>query len=317
MARSISHFLSTAFLVLVALDLCLVREVISQSPNCLPLPNVNDTDRLQFALNLEFLEAEFFLFGALGRGLDSISPNLAGGGPPPSSAQKALLNPVVARIIEEFGYQQVGHIRAIIDAVGGIPRPLLNISRENFARGFNGIVGFNLIPPFNPYANTINFLLAAYSIPYIGIGGYVGRIRNLTTVADRALAASLLGVVAGQDAVIRTLLYTRANQLVPPYPLTVAEFTNRISTRRNFFGGCGNKDEGILLPNNTLGAENRTTSNILSADFNSGSYTRTPAEILRIVYGGNESVAGGFFPQGANGNIAMRYLNNGTASSIV
>lgn len=130
------------------------------------------------------------------------------------------------------------------------------------------------------------------------------------------LAASLLGVVAGQDAVIRTLLYTRANQFVPPYPLTVAEFTNRISARRNFFGGCGNKDEGILLPDTTLGAENRTTSNILSADFYSVAYTRRPVEILRIVYGGNESVPGGFFPQGANGNIAKRYLNGG-ASSVV
>lgn len=38
------------------------------------------------------------------------------------------------------------------------------------------------------------------------------------------------------------------------------------------------------------------------------SYARTPAEILRTVYGGNESVPGGFFPQGANGNIAKRYL---------
>ena len=77
----------------------------------------------------------------------------------------------------------------IIDKFGGIPRPLLNISRENFARGFNGIVGFNLIPPFNPYANTLNYLLAAYSIPYIALGGYVGRIRNLTTIDNRAVRA--------------------------------------------------------------------------------------------------------------------------------
>ncbi|XP_050365613.1 desiccation-related protein PCC13-62-like [Argentina anserina] len=126
-----------------------------------------------------------------------------------------------------------------------------------------------------------------------------------------------MGVVSGQDAVIRTLLYTQAKQLVSPYRLTVAEFTNRISARRNFLrAGCGNKDEGIILPNQTLGAENRMTSNILSANFNSGSYARTTAENLRILYGGNESVPGGFFPRGANGNIAKRFLNNGTAMPI-
>lgn len=38
------------------------------------------------------------------------------------------------------------------------------------------------------------------------------------------------------------------------------------------------------------------------------SYARTPAEILRTVYGGNESVPGGFFPQGANGNVHCKAL---------
>lgn len=118
------------------------------------------------------------------------------------------------------------------------------------------------------------------------------------------MVASLLGVEAGQDAVIRTLLYERGNQTVLPYRLTVAEFTNRISALRNKLGKSGNKDEGIRAPI-TLGAENKTTSNVLSADVNSLSHARTPPEILRIVYGtGNESLHGGFYPQGANGKIA-------------
>lgn len=122
------------------------------------------------------------------------------------------------------------------------------------------------------------------------------------------MVASLLGVEAGQDAVIRTLLYERGSQTVLPYPLTVAEFTNRISALRNKLGKSGNKDEGIRVPI-TLGAENKTTSNVLSADVNSLSYARTPPEILRIVYGtGNESRRGGFYPQGANGKIARTYV---------
>ena len=117
-----------------------------------------------------------------------------------------------------------------------------------------------------------------------------------------------MGVESGQDAVIRTLLYNRANEPVLPYKLTVADFTSRISDYRNRLAMCGNKDEGLFVPLN-LGAENRTTSNILSADANSLSYQRTPPEILRFLYGtGDESRPGGFFPHGGNGKIARSLL---------
>ena len=40
---------------------------------------VDDADRIQFALNLEFLEAEFFLIGATSAGFDQVAPKLARG----------------------------------------------------------------------------------------------------------------------------------------------------------------------------------------------------------------------------------------------
>ncbi|XP_021280504.1 desiccation-related protein PCC13-62 [Herrania umbratica] len=268
----------------------------------------NDVDRIQFALNLEFIEAEFFLNGALGMGLDAMAPSLAQGGPPPVGARRANLDGRTRRIIEEFGYQEIGHLRAIITNVRGFPRPQLNLSVEAFATMMNRAMNTTLSPPFNPYANTINFLLASYIIPYVGLVGYVGTIPNLVSSSNRQLAASLLAVEAGQDAVIRTLLYERANETVPPYRMTVANFTNRISELRNRLGMCGVKDEGLIVPLQ-LGAENRTTSNILSADVNSLSYSRTPLEILRIIYGtGNESRPGGFFPSGGSGRIARSLL---------
>lgn len=122
------------------------------------------------------------------------------------------------------------------------------------------------------------------------------------------MVASLLGVESGQDAVIRTLLYERAEEKVLPYDITVAQFTDYISRLRNNLGTCGIKDEGIIVPL-YLGAENRTDSNILSADADSLSYARTPPEILRIVYGtGNEHVPGGLYPHGGGGNIARSLL---------
>lgn len=70
-----------------------------------------DIDPIQFAENLEFLEAEFFLHAAFGEGLDQIAPNLTLGGPPPVGAMKANLDEVTWRIIAEFGYEEVGHLR--------------------------------------------------------------------------------------------------------------------------------------------------------------------------------------------------------------
>jgi hypothetical protein len=122
------------------------------------------------------------------------------------------------------------------------------------------------------------------------------------------LVASLLGVETGQDAVIRTLLYERANQTMQPYNMTVAEFTIRLSKLRNKLATCGNKDEGLEVPL-FLGAENRTNNNILSADSNSLSYSRTPPEILRIIYAtGSEQKVGGLYPNGAGGKIAGSFL---------
>lgn len=122
------------------------------------------------------------------------------------------------------------------------------------------------------------------------------------------LLAGLLGVESGQDAVIRTYLYERAEEQVHPYNHTVAEFTAYISELRNRLGKCGIKDEGIIVQED-LGAENRTMTNILSADPNSLSYMRTPAEVLRVVYStGNEHIPGGFYPEGANGKIAREFL---------
>ncbi|CAN0881895.1 Ferritin-like catalase Nec2 [Linum grandiflorum] len=248
----------------------------------------SDVDLVEFPLNLEYLEAEFFLYGALGHGLDVYAPSLAAGGPPSIGGRKAHLDPVTQDIIEQFAWQEVGHLRAIKSKVRGFPRPQLDISAASFAKVINSAFGRPLSPPFDPYANSINYLIASYIIPYVGLTGY--------------LVAGLLAVESGQDAVIRGLLYERAN-------ITVAEFTNKISVLRNKLGKEGVKDEGLLVPK-YFGAERKVRGNVLAGDELSLGYGRTPEQILRIVYGGagNESSPGGFFPKGASGRIATSYF---------
>ncbi|KAK4483319.1 hypothetical protein RD792_010505 [Penstemon davidsonii] len=268
----------------------------------------SDINLLEFPLNLEYLEAEFFAWGALGRGLDSLAPSLAMGGPSPIGVNKAHLTPVIRDIIAQFAFQEFGHLRAIKKAVKGFPRPLLNLSATSFASVMNNAFEKPLVPSFDPYANDINYLLASYVIPYVGLTGYVGANPKLQTPSSRKLVAGLLGVESGQDAVLRTLLYERGNVRVLPYKYTVAEFTNKISNLRNKLGKEGLKDEGLIVKP-VEGAEGKIAGNVLVGDQYSLSFGRTPEEILRIVYGsGQENNPGGFYPQGADGQIAKSHL---------
>ncbi|ERN06402.1 desiccation-related protein PCC13-62 [Amborella trichopoda] len=301
--------LTSTFFTSILLLLFLLCTLPPHSSEPAPLPKL-DVDLLEFPLNLEYLEAEFFLWGSFGYGLDKVAPNLTKGGPPPIGATKANLDPLTRDIITQFAYQEVGHLRAIQKSVPGFPRPLLDLSSENFAKVMNSAFGHKLEPPFDPYANTLNYLLASYVVPYVGLTGYVGANPHLTAPDSRRLVAGLLGVESGQDAIIRTILYEQANKKVDPYPHTISEFTNNISQLRNRLGGIGIKDEGITVPP-TLGSERKISGNLLASDQFSLSFDRTPQEILRIVYSsGNEKSPGGFFPKGADGKIARSYLHS-------
>ncbi|XP_074561820.1 ferritin-like catalase Nec2 [Curcuma longa] len=262
-----------------------------------------EKDLFQFAQNFEFFEGEFWMSGALGCGYDCVAPEMVMGGPPPVGARKANLDNTTKAIIEELGYQEVGNMRELKSKYGGIPRPLLNLSGEVFAKIMNDAFGYNLNPPFDPYNDTLKYLIASYVIPYMGVVAAVGANPSINGYVSKKILAGLLAVEAGQDAVIRTLLYPRKDEQVPPYNITVADFTIKISELRNRLAMCGLKDEGLIVPM-ALGAEGRLTTNILSADNYSLGYSRTPAEVFRVFYlTGDESKPGGFFPEGSDGRV--------------
>ncbi|MCO5550113.1 hypothetical protein L7F22_003593 [Adiantum nelumboides] len=277
------------------------------------VPNRNVTqqeiDTFHFAMNVEYLEAEWFSWAAFGYGLDVVAPYFARG-PPPIGVHRANLDELTYSICAQFAWQEVDHLRAIWETTGGMRRPLIDLSENIWATLMNQAFGFILVPPFNPYEDGMKFLLASYIIPYIGLTGYVGANPLLTTATAKRLLAGLEGVESGQDGVIRAYLYERRNERVSGYIYTVAQFTDAISNLRNRLGRTGVVDEGLVVPM-CLGAHSSTTQNVLSADRFSLSYSRTPEQILRILYGtGNESLPGAFYPRGANGRIARQYLDS-------
>ncbi|KAL2610092.1 hypothetical protein R1flu_028665 [Riccia fluitans] len=321
MSKKNAAVLSAVLLLLLQVQTPAAEVEPPRTPDSTP----RDIDLTAFALNLEYLEAEFFLFAAYGYGLDKQAPYLTGGGPPPIGGQKANLDPVVRDIVGQMGLQEVGHIRAIKRSIGpaAFPRPKLDISKATWAKIVDTALNTTLEPQFDPYANSINYMLASYAIPYVGLTGYVGANPQLVGKAAKKLVAGLLGVESGQDAIIRTWLYERKDEKVEPYGVTVALATDAISKLRNDLDHQGLTvlkkgpvpyvidDEGLTVPR-SLGAEKATTGNILSADADSLAYGRTPEQILSIIYSsGDPRKPGGFYPAGARGNIAETYHKYG------
>lgn len=79
-----------------------------------PTIPTSDVNLLEFPLNLEYLEAEFFLYGALGYGLDKHAPNLTGGGPTPLGGKQAKLDAFTKDVVFQFALQEVGHLRSVL-----------------------------------------------------------------------------------------------------------------------------------------------------------------------------------------------------------
>ncbi len=89
--------------------------------------------------------------------------------------------------------------------------------------------------------------------------------------------------------------------------LTSARFVQALSNLRGKVGD--GKDQGIVTPP----ADGQSTpypfANLIPQDGTGKVFQRTPAEVLAIVYGGNSTQAGGFYPKGMTGTI------NGITSS--
>ncbi|RLN12543.1 desiccation-related protein PCC13-62-like [Panicum miliaceum] len=113
--------------------------------------------QLQFLLNAKFVETEWFLHAALGRGVDFLDRDLSAGGARPAGARRAALDFRTTEVTAELGYQEVGHIRAIWQAVGGFPRPAIDLSADRFAMVLDDAMGARLDPPFDPYNSTVKF----------------------------------------------------------------------------------------------------------------------------------------------------------------
>jgi hypothetical protein len=255
-----------------------------------------DVAVLNFALNLEYLEAEFYLWAAFGRGLSDAD---AGNGPASVGGKKLVytgqpIDGAVQAYIEEIAIDEENHVKFLRKALGdkAVARPKIDIGGVGGAFEAAGLAASGgALKGFDPYANALFFLHGAFIFEDVGVTAYKGASPLITNPGFLEAAAGILAVEAYHAGEIRTLLYSQRDVVVQS--LKVSQIVQAISDLRGSVGG--GKDQGII---GTGGK-----GNILPTDENSIAFSRTTREVLNIAYGAKDATKGSFFPEGLNGAI--------------
>jgi Ferritin-like domain len=252
----------------------------------------SDSSILNFALSLEYLEAEFYLRGATGQGLpDDMVGGTGRPGQVSGGRQVNFQSPLVKNIAREIAMDERAHVAFLRDALGSaaVARPRISLDHSFTAAA----TAAGLVRPgeiFDPYANDRNFLFAAFLFEDVGVTAFKGAAPFISNKTYLDAAAGLLATEAYHAGIIRASLYNEG--LVDD---SVFDAVRKLSTVRNAVSGPAEDDQDLGT---------RDEANLVPTDEHGRAFGRTPAQILNIVYlDAQAGAAGGFYPDGINGTI--------------
>jgi hypothetical protein len=225
-------------------------------------------DVLQFALNLEYLEAEFYTVATLGQTIDQVGIGINGtgnSGPTTGGNQVNFANNVVftGQVAMEIGQDERAHVKLLRDAltaagVTPVAKPTINL----------GALGIG-------FRNVLQFLTLARIFEDIGVSAYAGAAA-LPFVANSPYIGTAARILAAEAEHVGNIR------------LQVA----RLNIATSALDGAD-----ILPP--------PSGQKFISVDATTGlSAVRTPGQVLYLAYGNAaNATSGGFFPAGMNGML--------------
>ncbi len=245
----------------------------------------SDSAILNFALNLEYLEAEYYLRGTFGEGLKDSQIDGKGDAGGVKGGRKVKFDTKLGKqYAEEIANDERNHVDFLRAALGGakVARPKINLTDT-----FNTLAkAAGLGNSFDPFAIENNFLLGAFVFEDVGVTAYKGAAPLISNKTFLEAAAGILAVEAYHAGLIRTVLLNKGLQ-VP---------AGAISDARDSLDGADDLDQGIV--------DSDGNSNIVPTDDNAIAFSRSTGQVLNIVYLNPAKVTeGGFFPDGVNGAI--------------
>ncbi|MCA9835881.1 MAG: ferritin-like domain-containing protein [Trueperaceae bacterium] len=283
-----------------------------------------DAAILNFALNLEYLEAAFYL-AVVGRlhelpGYDPAKVILPSGydGTDPSKSLFPDKGPVadpIAEYAQEIAQDELAHVQFLIAGLGSgaasLPKLDLDASFKAAAAAASGLTmnGFPFDPAdFDPFANGAFFLHGAFIFEDVGVTAYKGAARYLKNPDFLEAAAGILAVEAYHAGLVRTFLYAADKRRGDSFGgLDTWTIVRAISDARDSLDQ-GNASMNTDLDQGIVGNDDLDTlvhegddglgANIVPTDSNGIAFSRTPKQVANIVYLSPTTQAGGFFPEG-------------------
>ena len=229
-------------------------------------------DVLNFALNLEYLEATFYSVVVTGTGLTAADMG-TGAGTVTGGGQVAFSNTFVSNIAINLMMEEVEHVELLRATIAG---PLFNSTPVSMP-------SLNLVPtPAYAVTNDATFLAVARQLEAVGVSAYIGGAQYLVSnTAALTYAAQILDLEAQHEGALRAACI----QLGVASP--AADTMDMPPTTTQIFN-----------TSNTTGLNPvRTVSQVLNIVYGNSSATSDPTNITAGL------PSGGFFPSGINGNL--------------
>ena len=258
---------------------------------------VTDGDVLNFALNLEYLEANYYLLGVTGMPLAASLALPSGSATPtyPANPMVPFVTPQLQSYFNRIAADEQAHGSFLLAALGttAVAQPQIDFTSAFTNLAFDaGLITDG--QTFNPFASEIDFIIGSYVFEDVGVTAYAGGASFLQLNGPNIpYAASILAMEGYHAGAIRGYLASQGGGAV----------TNAISNLRNTLSG--NTSPTTDDNGTDLSANGGSPYNIVNADSNAQVYRRTFNQVLSIVYGDPTSGAteGLFFPAGVNGAI--------------
>jgi hypothetical protein len=283
-------------------------------------PAYTDSDILNFALNLEYLESQFYTLATTGKTIDEVGIGIGagtastGGGSVvtksggPSACLVPWTLPAIQSYATETAQEERNHVTFLRGALSTAAVAQPNLDLYNSFNTLATVAG--IASTFDPFANDLDFLVGAYIFEDVGVTAYSGAAPLITTPAYLAAAAGILGVEAYHAGLVRTSIFLAD----PTGKAGLQGYTADVSaTRMKLDGSTTVDDIGVGLQTVSIEPTGTTNGAASIVDAQTGSpnysktYSRSTTQVLKIVTGNTAAPASGskytgvFFPNGLNG----------------